>query len=101
MRDEPVYAQISSKHEYESKVIKPVESFESLKSQITYLDGIVQDLSHKLKPFLVPEIESQIEISSSIPENCSPYYTELHHLADRIKCIRIAIISLNERIELP
>ncbi len=50
---------------------------------------------------MTPEINTSPAPSSSVPENCSPYYAELHTLADKIERIRIAIITLNERIELP
>lgn len=100
MSDEPVYVRVSSKHEYESETAKSEESFGKLKLQVSYLDEAVYDLSLKLKPFMTPELESPAP-SSSAPENCSPYYAELHTLADKIERIRIAIIILNERIELP
>ena len=108
MSDEPVYTQISDKyvrvsdkHRYESESAKSAESFGSLKLQVSYLDEAVYDLSLKLKPFMTPEVNTSPAPSSSAPENCSPYYAELHTLADKIERIRIAIITLNERIELP
>lgn len=102
MSDEPVYVRVSSKHEYESKTAnKSEESFGALKLQVAYLDEAVYDLSLKLKPFMTPEVNTSPAPSSSAPENCSPYYAELHTLADKIERIRIAIITLNERIELP
>ena len=108
MSDEPVYTQISDKYGYVSgkngyenkNANKSEESFGALKLQVAYLDEAVYDLSLKLKPFMTPELESPAP-SSSAPENCSPYYAELHTLADKIERIRIAIITLNERIELP
>ena len=101
MNDEPVYVRVSDEHRYENKnANKSEESFGALKLQVAYLDEAVYDLSLKLKPFMTPEVTSPAP-SSSVPENCSPYYAELHTLADRIERIRIAIITLNERIELP
>lgn len=101
MSDEPVYVRVSSKHEYESETAKSEESFGKLKLQVSYLDEAVYDLSLRLKPFMTPEINTSPAPSSSVPENCSPYYAELHTLADKIERIRIAIITLNGRIELP
>ena len=113
MSDEPVYTQISDKYGYvsgkngyenknanKSEESFGAESFGALKLQVAYLDEAVYDLSLKLKPFMTPEVTSPAP-SSSAPENCSPYYAELHTLADKIERIRIAIIILNERIELP
>ncbi len=101
MSDEPVYARVSDKHRYESESAKSAEPFGPLKLQVSYLDEAVYDLSLKLKPFMTPEINTSPAPISSVPENCSPYYAELHTLADKIERIRIAIITLNERIELP
>ncbi|MBK7515330.1 MAG: hypothetical protein IPI51_06895 [Betaproteobacteria bacterium] len=109
MSDEPVYTQISDKYGYVSgkngyenkNANKSEESFGALKLQVAYLDEAVYDLSLKLKPFMTPEVNTSPAPSSSAPENCSPYYAELHTLADKIERIRIAIITLNERIELP
>lgn len=101
MSDEPVYVRVSDKHRYESESAKSEESFGALKLQVAYLDEAVYDLSLRLKPFMTPEINTSPAPSSSVPENCSPYYAELHTLADKIERIRIAIITLNGRIELP
>ena len=115
MSDEPVYTQISDKYGYVSgkngyenkNANKSEESFGALKLQVDYLDEDVYDLSLKLKPFMTPEVNTSPAPSSSAPENCSPYnvcspyYAELHTLADKIERIRIAIITLNGRIELP
>lgn len=108
MSDEPVYTQISDKyvrvsdkHRYESESAKSAESFGSLKLQVSYLDEAVYDLSLKLEPFMIPEVSASPAPSSSVPENCSPYYAELHELADRIERIRVAILIINGRIELP
>lgn len=108
MSDEPVYTQISDKYGYVSgkngyenkNANKSEESFGALKLQVAYLDEAVYDLSLKLKPFMTPEVNTS-PAPSSAPENCSPYYAELYTLADKIERIRIAIITLNERIELP
>ena len=110
MSDEPVYVRVSDKHRYESEsgkngyeseTAKSEEFFGKLKLQVSYLDEAVYDLSLRLKPFMTPEKNTSPAPSSSVPENCSPYYAELHTLADKIERIRIAIITLNERIELP
>lgn len=101
MNDEPVYARVSDTHKYKVDSVKSEESFGALKLQVAYLDEAVYDLSLKLKPFMTPEVNTSPAPSSSAPENCSPYYAELHTLADKIERIRIAIITLNERIELP
>lgn len=101
MNDEPVYARVSDTHKYKVDSVKSTESFGSLKLQVTRLDEAVYDLSLKLEPFMTPEINTSPAPSSSVPENCSPYYAELHTLADKIERIRIAIITLYERIELP
>lgn len=99
--DEPVYVRVSDKHRYESESAKAAESFGSLKLQVSYLDEAVYDLSLKLNPFMVPEMNASPAPSSNVPENCSPYYAELHELADRIERIRVAILIINGRIELP
>lgn len=101
MSDEPVYVRVSDKYGYVSESAKSAESFGALKLQVAYLDEAVYALEIKLKPFMTPEVNTSPAPSSSAPENCSPYYAELHTLADKIERIRIAIITLNERIELP
>lgn len=101
MNDEPVYVRVSDEHRYESDTAKSAESFGELKLQVSYLDEAVYDLSLKLKPFMTPEVSASPAPSSSVPENCSPYYAELHTLADRIERIRVAIFIINGRIELP
>lgn len=110
MSDEPVYVRVSdkhryesesAKHRYESESAKSEESFGALKLQVAYLDEAVYNLSLKLKPFMTPEVNTSPAPSSSAPENCSPYYAELHTLADRIERIRVAILIINGRIELP
>ena len=101
MSDEPVYVRVSDKHRYESESIKPAVFFESLKLQVSYLDEAVYDLSLKLKPFMTTEETTSPAPRSSVPDNCSPYYAELHELADRIERIRVAILIINGRIELP
>lgn len=101
MNDEPVYARVSDTHKYKVDSVKSTESFGSLKLQVSYLDEAVYDLSLKLEPFMIPEETIQSTPIGSAPDNCSPYYAELHELADRIERIRVAILSIYKRIELP
>lgn len=101
MNDEPVYMRVSDKHKYESENVKSTEFFQDLRLQVSYLDEAVHDLSLKLNPFMVPEMNAKAMPDSGTSENCSPYHMELHQLTERIERIRIAILTISKRIELP